>query len=40
MKTSHNISTHKGELMVGIGSLLNDLEVCPKYNIAFKELFA
>jgi hypothetical protein len=34
-----NISIHKGELVVGIGPLLNDLEVCPKYNIVFKELF-
>jgi hypothetical protein len=39
MKTSHNISIHKGGLVVGIGPLLNVLEVCPKYNIEFKELF-
>jgi hypothetical protein len=39
MKTSHNISIHKGELMVGIDPLLNHLEVCPEYNIVFKELF-
>lgn len=39
MKTSHNISIHKGELMVGTRPFLNHLEVCPKYNIVFKELF-
>jgi hypothetical protein len=26
-------------LVVGTGPLLNDLEVSPKYNIVFKELF-